>query len=557
MSKPALVKFRALNLGSCAIALQRRCAALAVCRFRQAASALICVVAVSAAQAQDPIPGSLDLSFGGGTGKIANLAIGMVGYGTAVALQPDGKIVVAGGCSDGIGSNFCAARVNADGALDTSFDGPNGNGNGAFQFAIASSSSAVTSIALQADGKIVLAGSCDSSNYRFCIARLNSDGSLDSSFDGPSGGANGSFLVPFGLGGEELTAVAIQPDGKILLLGHCANGSNNYFCVARLNHDGSFDAGFDGPSGSANGRFLLPIGASDGYATSAVIQSDGRIVLAGHCWDGSYFDFCVARLNTNGSLDATFVGPSGNGNGGFLVPVGARYDYARSVGLQSDGKIVLAGNCYNEDSNHDFCLVRLTATGALDTSFNGPSGNGNGKFLLPVGLNQDYARALALQPDGKIILSGECHDGSAFVFCVARLQTDGSLDASFDGPSGTGNGKFLLGISDGPAFAKSAALQPDGKIVLAGSCYDMSNSGSFCLARLNGGPFGAKQCSLDLDGDGKVLATTDMLIGTRVALGMTGSTVLNGITFAAHAARKTWPEIRTFLVSQCGMAIAP
>ena len=92
--------------------------------------------------------------------------------------------------------------------------------------------------------------------------------------------------------------------------------------------------------------------------------------------------------------------------------------------------------------------------------------------------------------------------------------------------------------------------------MVAGGCHNGSNL-DFCVARLNGGPFGAKNCSFDVDGDGKVLATTDMLIATRVALGISGSTVLGGVTFAPHAARQTWPDIRDYLVNQCGMVIAP
>ncbi|HPV22815.1 MAG TPA: delta-60 repeat domain-containing protein [Casimicrobium sp.] len=351
-------------------------------------------------------------------------------------------------------------------------------------------------------------------------------------------------------------AVALQPDGKIVLAGYCYNGSNKNFCIARLNADGTLDASFDGPSGSGNGKFLLPIGTSDDYASAIALQPDGKIVLAGHCFSASNEDFCVARLNADGSLDTSFDGPSGGGNGKFLFLIGGGTDQATAVALQPDGKIVLAGACTNGIDN-DFCVARLNATGTLDASFDGPSGSGNGKFLLPIGASGDQATAVALQPDGKIVLAGGCLNGSNYDFCVARLNADGSLDSSFDGPSGSGNGKFLLPIGTDYDYANAVALQPDGKIVLAGTCGNFIDS-YFCVARLNGGPFGAKQCSPDYDGDGKVLATTDILmIGARVALGLTGNAVVGGITFAAHAARTTWPDIRTFLVSQCGMTIAP
>ena len=237
------------------------------------------------------------------------------------------------------------------------------------------------------------------------------------------------------------------------------------------------------------------------------------------------------------------------------MPIGTSTDQANTVAIQADGKIVVAGHCSN-GSNFDFCLARLNTDGTFDASFNGPSGTGNGKFLLPIGVGSDQANAVALQADGKIMLAGSCFNGSNNDFCVARLHPDGALDRRFDGPSGTGNGQFLLPMGANTDQATAMALQPDGKIVLAGHCFNGANF-DFCAARLNGGSFGAHECSPDYDGDGKVLATTDALIFTRIALGLTGNAVVGGITFAANAARTTWPDIRTFLVSQCGMTIAP
>ena len=127
----------------------------------------------------------------------------------------------------------------------------------------------------------------------------------------------------------------------------------------------------------------------------------------------------------------------------------------------------------------------------------------------------------------------------------------GSLDTTF----AAGNGKIgNLAIGTGNDNANAVAVQPDGKIVLAGYCWNGSNY-DFCVARLNGGPFAARQCSLDFDGDGLVTATTDMLIGTRVALGLRGSAVINGISFPANAKRNTWPLIRDYLVAQCGLSV--
>ena len=493
MSKPALAKLRAPCSGSYAIALLRRCAALAVCRFRQAASALTCVVAVSAAQAQDPIPGSLDLSFGGGTGRIANLAIG--------------------------------------------------TGN-----------DAVRALGLQPDGKIVLAGECLDGNYHICVARLNVDGTFDLSFNGPAGNGGGRFVLPMTVYGDVAAAVALQPDGKILLTGQCTGSTNQDFCAARLRPDGTLDKSFAGPSGDGGGKFLWSVGTGYDYATALALQPDGKIVLAGYCGASTNADFCLTRLSTDGTLDTSFQGPGGTGDGKFLLPIGTGNGYATAIAMQPDGKIMLAGYC--GDGIVHFCVARLRSDGSLDTSFGGPSGNGDGRFLLPIGTGNGYATAISLQSDGKIVSAGECLSNGKSYFCTARLNTDGSLDTSFDGSSGSANGGFLLPIGPYMDRGTTIAVQPDGKIVVAGECGNGTNN-DFCVARLHGGPFGAKQCSLDIDGDGKVSAGTDMLIGTRVALGMTGSAVLSGIVFAPHATRTTWPDIRTYLVSQCGMVIRP
>jgi uncharacterized delta-60 repeat protein len=168
-----------------------------------------------------------------------------------------------------------------------------------------------------------------------------------------------------------------------------------------------------------------------------------------------------------------------------------------------------------------------------------------------MGNNDDYIRALALQPDGKIVVAGYCVNGSNTNFCLARYLASGALDTGFNN-----TGKLISPIGSPDSVATAAALQPDGKIVVAGYCSNGTNN-DFCLARYEGGPFDARNCSMDIDGDNRVLATTDMLIGARVALGITGNAVIGGITFAGHASRTTWPAIRDYLVSQCGMSVAP
>ena len=131
----------------------------------------------------------------------------------------------------------------------------------------------------------------------------------------------------------------------------------------------------------------------------------------------------------------------------------------------------------------------------------------------------------------------------------SRYLPNGTLDSTWNG-----TGKVITPIGSRTAFAYAVTLQPDGKVLLAGTCSNGTNV-VFCIARYDGGPFGYQNCKPDLDGDGSFLATTDALIYTRIALGITGPAVVNGITFPPTATRNTWPLIRDYLVTQCGMSL--
>jgi uncharacterized delta-60 repeat protein len=507
------------------------------------------------------IPGDLDMSFASGTGVISNFTVSPFGssQATAMALQSDGKIVLAGYCDGPNSQDFCVVRLNPDGSQDASFVGPLGNGNGAMLLDVGGNNDTANAVAIQPDGKILVAGSChNGANNDFCIARLNPNGSLDATFDGPSGTGNGQVMLPIGSSDDFATAMALQPDGKIVLVGNCVVSNQNDFCAARLNVDGSFDTSFVGPNGTAAGKFTFPMGISNDYATAVALQSDGMIVIAGRCVSPMVdFDFCITRLTGVGAFDTTFDGPGGSSNGKFLLPISSSNDLLSALLIQPDGKILLAGSCLVGIANNDFCVARLLADGSFDSTFDGPSGTGDGKILLPITASKsDNATALALQPDGKILLGGHCDSGTNEDFCLARLHIDGSLDQSFDGPGGTGNGKFLLPIGASNNVAGAMLLQPDGKIVIGGYCDIGGGSNQFCLARLYGGPFGYKNCSMDIDGDGKVLPTTDGLLLTRIALGFTGAAVLSGAQ-GVGATRNTWPKVRDYLVNQCGMSVAP
>jgi len=226
---------------------------------------------------------------------------------------------------------------------------------------------------------------------------------------------------------------------------------------------GVLDTSFNSP----NGFIIQPIGSGNDYGRSLAIQPDGKILLGGYCRGViSQADFCIARFNSYGTLDTSF-GYSGK----VIEPIGSGIDIGYSLAIQPDGKILLGGYC-----DGDFCIARFnsdgTSNGTLDTSF----GN-SGKVRLAIGSSSDFGQSLVIQPDRKILLGGYCHNGSNFDFCIARFNTDGTLDTTF----GNG-GKVIQPIGSGDDHGYSLAIQPDGKILLGGNCRSGSND-DFCIAR--------------------------------------------------------------------------
>ena len=335
-------------------------------------------------------------------------------------------------------SNLQSPAWAADGDLDTSFDT-----DGKLTTAIGSGADIAYSVVLQSDGKILVAGnSYNGSNDDFAIVRYNTDGSLDTSFD-----TDGKKTTAIGSGADVANSVVLQSDGKILVAGYSNNGSNTYFAVVRYNTDGSLDTTF-----GTDGELTTAIGLYTDVAYSVVLQSDGKILVAGSSDIGSNYDFAIVRYNTDGSLDTSF-----DTDGKKTTAIGSGADVANSVVLQSDGKILVAGYS-NNGSNTYFAVVRYNTDGSLDTTF-----GTDGELTTAIGLYTDVAYSVVLQSDGKILVAGSSFNGSDNDFAIVRYNTDGSLDSTF----GT-DGELTTAIGSGSDGANSVVLQSDGKIVAAG-----------------------------------------------------------------------------------------
>jgi uncharacterized delta-60 repeat protein len=341
--------------------------------------------------------GSLDTTFDG-DGKVTT-DFGGGDSASSVAIQSDGKIVVAGYSFNGRNVDFALARYNSNGSLDPAF-GSNGKVTTDF-----GSDDTASSVTIQSDGKIVVAGSSrktGNSPDDFALARYNSNGILDTTFDG-----DGKVTTDFG-SDDTASSLAIQSDGKIVVAGQSLGSIQYDFALARYNSNGSLDTTF-GSDGKVTTDFS---GDFDG-AYSVAIQSDGKIVVAGGSTNSSVHNFALARYDSNGGLDTTF-----DGDGKVTTDFGGDDEGAFSVAIQSDGKIVVAGHSGNIDSS-DFALSRYDSNGGLDTTF-----DGDGKVTTDFGTGFDRAYGVAIQSDGKIVVAGDTNGNSSTDFALSRYNVN-------------------------------------------------------------------------------------------------------------------------------------
>ncbi|MGP4047634.1 calcium-binding protein [Streptomyces sp. 2A115] len=344
-------------------------------------------------------------------------------------------------------------------------------------------------VALQPDGRIVTAGTewGTTSPTDFSVKRHNADGTVDTSF-----GTGGEVVTDFEGGDDQAHSVALQPDGKIVVVGRTERpeGGCCWFTVARYTAEGSLDTTFGGGDGWLRTDFGSG-GADD--AQAVLVDSEGRIVAAGQ----SGGRFAVARyLPGDGSPDPSFGGGDGRVTTTFE---GGALGYDMAFG--PDGRIVVVG--YSGSTSFDFAVARYNTDGSPDTSF-----SGDGRVTTDLG-GYNWGRAVVVQSSGKIVASGSTGDD----FTLVRYNSDGGLDGGF----GTGG---VVTTDFGPGSAvRELAVQPDDRIVAGGAA-----GGDFALARYNpdGSPdtgfgtggrtttdFGAEGAavlSLALQSDGRIVA---------------------------------------------------
>lgn len=429
----------------------------------------VCIGAILSLAAQAPLQpaaGELDMAFGN-QGRVTTDFFGQSDIAFAVASQSDRKIVVGGLCgSIGFGTHFALARYNADGTLDEQFGlhGQVVTSVGLFD--------RINAVAIQPDGKIVAVGvarvQSSPEKYGFAVVRYDRDGGLDRTF-----GVGGIVITDFGGLQEAANAIAIQPDGGIVVAGYNARfiASERQFAIARYLPDGRLD-----PEFGIDGKVITAIGDAISTINSLAIQPNGRIVAVGSAYHIGG-DMGLARYKRDGRLDPSF------GAGGVVVlDLFKGADTANAVVIQGDGRITVGGTTAriigggsSGEVQQGFVVARFNSDGNRDTSFSG------GGMVAVFFAHSVDATSMMVQPDGSTVVAGTMSNSTSTDFVLFRFRSDGAPDSTFGV-----QGAVVTDLAGSNDVLNAIAPQADGGIIAVGSTFGNRET-DFVIARYESG----------------------------------------------------------------------
>jgi uncharacterized delta-60 repeat protein len=423
--------------------------------------------------------GGLDPTFG--TDGIVELQVGTnpsynTDYAFGVQVLPNDNILVVGDTYNGTSFNTEGAivRLLPDGGLDASF----GIG-GIPKLAAGSGDVNLSGITVMADGKFVVVGRGYSSNGDFIVARFNADGTPDLTFNG-----TGHRITSIGTVQDWAYGVAVQADGKVVVSGSVTTSpsyTSSSLGIVRYNEDGTLDDSF-GTGGIIN----MQIGNVNALGHTVSILPDGKIIVMGYAHNGTVNCYMALRLNTDGTLDGTF-----GTDGIALHPIGTASSSSRAGIRLPDGKLLLAGGS-NNGSQTVTTVIRLNADGSLDGTF------GTGGVATNIASANDQIHAMAVQPDGKIVVTGNSNPSAPDII-VLRFNADGSIDNSF----GTAGVVVTENIGMGWEEARGVAVQSTGNIIVAG--YHDVGGFDFAMTVLRYIGTGCAPIDVEITADGAML----------------------------------------------------
>lgn len=466
-----------------------------------------------------------------------------VGSGNAeiVGVIPSrtGSMLVATSCNAQASLDWCFTRLNTFGQIDTTW----GTANSGSVIEVTAAQDLLSGVVPAENDGWFAYGSCAGVG---CIIKYHANGTRDTMF-----GVSGKRT----LSDPRVTAMQLHPDGRITYATECSIAFVQHACVGRLLLSSVADPTFN--NGQQRVFAMGATSGNSGYNITSIAVDLGRARtwVTGNCRENGKYEFCVARLRDDGSLDTAYA----SGTGWARFAIGGVEDIGVQILLRPDGSALIVGNCRINASDgfrYSFCVAQLTSwSAALDTTW----GDAGKRLINPIadGQNRLITASALLQEDGTLGLFGDCVGTTGVpMACMALVANNGSDDGrlrsfrtQLDLDSNSATPTMNVGAA---ALVREFAGTPYSTVF--GSCGN-SGAGVPCLARVEWAlPRGAS-CSLDIDGDGKVSATTDGVILARVAAGMRGDAVAAG-ALGSGARRGDWSSIYTYLVNDCGMTIA-
>ncbi|MFM9960321.1 MAG: beta strand repeat-containing protein, partial [Planctomycetaceae bacterium] len=480
--------------------------------------------------------GDLDITFGGGDGIVETDIVTDINYsldkGSSVAVDAGGNYVVSGSTYNGSDQDFTLARYTSLGVLDTTF----GGGDGIVITDIGSYPDVANTVVVDANGNYVVAGyTSNEDGYDFALLRYTSLGVLDTMF----GGGDGIVITDLGSSFNFANSVVVDATGNYVVAGSTLNGDEYDFVLLRYTSSGVLDTTF----GDGDGIVTTAIGLFSDFGNSVAVDTAGNYVVAGRTYNGSDFDFALARYTSLGVLDTTF----GDGDG--IITTGIfslNYDEATSVAIDAADNYIVAGLTF-EGFNYDFALARYTSAGVSDTTFGGGDGIVTTALRSSNDNYNDYGYGVAVDWAGNYVVVGTTVRAGGISdvttdFALARYTSAGMLDTTFGG----GDGIVTTDNGTSGDEGYSVAVDAAGKYVVAGATLvDNAINGAFALLRYESGLAATLSATLnngdltitDVDGTGKnnqitvSRSGTDLVIteaNEQIKFARAGSTLSNG-----------------------------
>jgi Domain of unknown function (DUF5122) beta-propeller len=467
-----------------------------------------------------------------------------VGSGAAevrgIVQYPNSKMIVATGCNAQAQLDWCFTKLDFFGNVDTTW----GTANSGSVIETTTAQDSLIGVAPASNGGWFGFGGCASSA---CIIKYLASGARDASF-----GTNGKKT----LNGFAINALKLRADGRITYVSECYQGGVAVGCVGRLMSNGDFDANFNGGQDRTVAPGTINAGSIYSMSSIALDPVSERIWLTGLCRETNKNEFCVARLNANGTPDTSYAA-----NGWARFTMQGVNDIALQILLRPDGTALLIGNCQMSASDGfpiSICVTQLLPwTAVIDTSF----GDNGRRFLSPIagGQHQATGTSAFLQQDGALGIFGSCQSTIGLpLACMMLLSGNGTDDRRLSSAKvslnmAASDTLMTTQVGVGPVVRDSAGAL---FVHAFGNCGTSNGSNPQpCLARVEWAYPRGGTCTLDLDGDGQVLASTDALMLARVTAGFRGTAVTNGALGAG--ALRGWARIQEMLARDCGMSVAP